>query len=984
MKPLKLRFAGIGSYPGLVEIDFDDLNPKGLYLIVGPTGAGKTTLLDAMTFALYGKVPSDRENAIVSLHSHRDDPFIEFEFSHADRHYLVHREPALPNKQTAPSKQWIRILDAAGAEISTITSSKRVTEECTAVIGLSADEFNQVILLPQGKFQRFLMAKGSEKQIVLQTIFGTYVYRRFVEKLVFAAKALEADLATKRLVVENQQAVISSNVQAIAPLEIVKNLEGIKHDPPSLIAELKNQASRLGSIADTALKAFGKKQRAKEAADRDVRRFDDTQTLKELLTLQAKTQAPVDAAKLALSASQRAKPVSEAVIARNQLVADFDAQTAQVSQLRKSIHQVAQSFKVSPELIEPFTTAITTASPSILAKQFEKISVSLESASEEFEEIETLEAQLKEDSESLKSDTAELAKAEKEARAIQTLVTKTTERLKSAREKSKGLPAAQKAVEEFESLLEKADIESAQLGLLELSEALGKAQAKFDKAQKEFRKAQDARSKELAGFLAESLEDGEPCPVCGSPDHPSKAKISGGSDIDLEKLELTRNEAQKALTNAERDVKDAQKAVTDAEKFVAELPSKSQQELLYKNLEKLTAFNDAVDELADELETHQENLSVAKEDISEIKSRIKLLTESETRTTKRLAQLEASTKLVGSKAAVSKARERIDEVSDLLLNLADSSTILDSLEGGRKQAVKVVEAELKKSQFATEALAVAATLDTNKEDELTELVNKFAERETRILKIEAAIGLEPVPLTRPDLATIDEDLRESEELAEETSKAANAVSGALEQIESAYQVITDSAPMIKELQAQAIKASSMATVFEKGATGQLGLEVWVQRTLFEEVCLVANGQLGALSSNRYSLTLDQEEGGISKRRGSGLDIYVLDSHTGKTRPVQTMSGGEQFMASLALALALAEVVQRHSGGIELPCLFIDEGFGGLDGEALDLAIDLLGKLHASGRTVGIITHVEAMQEQLPIGIRVTKTDRGSSLEVLSN
>ena len=296
----------------------------------------------------------------------------------------------------------------------------------------------------------------------------------------------------------------------------------------------------------------------------------------------------------------------------------------------------------------------------------------------------------------------------------------------------------------------------------------------------------------------------------------------------------------------------------------------------------------------------------------------------------------------------------------------------------------MVEAELKKSQFATEALAVAATLDTNKEDELTELVNKFAERETRILKIEAAIGLEPVPLTRPDLATIDEDLRESEELAEETSKAANAVSGALEQIESAYRVITDSAPMIKELQAQAIKASSMATVFEKGATGQLGLEVWVQRTLFEEVCLVANGQLGSLSSNRYSLTLDQEEGGISKRRGSGLDIYVLDSHTGKTRPVQTMSGGEQFMASLALALALAEVVQRHSGGIELPCLFIDEGFGGLDGEALDLAIDLLGKLHASGRTVGIITHVEAMQEQLPIGIRVTKTDRGSSLEVLSN
>ena len=183
------------------------------------------------------------------------------------------------------------------------------------------------------------------------------------------------------------------------------------------------------------------------------------------------------------------------------------------------------------------------------------------------------------------------------------------------------------------------------------------------------------------------------------------------------------------------------------------------------------------------------------------------------------------------------------------------------------------------------------------------------------------------------------------------------------------------------------KAESIAAVFDKGANGpdgQLSLEMWVQRTRFEEVCLVANTQLRELSANRYSLTLEQQEGGVAKSRGSGLDIYVLDSYTGYTRPVQSMSGGEQFIASLALALALAEVVQRHAGGIELPCLFIDEGFGSLDLESLDLAIDVLGKIHAAGRTVGIITHVETMQQQLPIGIRVNKTDQGSTLEVLTN
>ena len=131
------------------------------------------------------------------------------------------------------------------------------------------------------------------------------------------------------------------------------------------------------------------------------------------------------------------------------------------------------------------------------------------------------------------------------------------------------------------------------------------------------------------------------------------------------------------------------------------------------------------------------------------------------------------------------------------------------------------------------------------------------------------------------------------------------------------------------------------------------------------------------------MTLEQEEGGVSKRRGSGLDIYVLDSN-GYTRPVQTLSGGEQFIAALSLALALAEVVQRHAGGIDLPCLFIDEGFGGLDLESLDRAIDVLGKIQATGRTIGIITHVQMMQDQLPIGIRVNKSDRGSTLEVLAS
>jgi exonuclease SbcC len=192
-------------------------------------------------------------------------------------------------------------------------------------------------------------------------------------------------------------------------------------------------------------------------------------------------------------------------------------------------------------------------------------------------------------------------------------------------------------------------------------------------------------------------------------------------------------------------------------------------------------------------------------------------------------------------------------------------------------------------------------------------------------------------------------------------------------------------PKAQETAQRAESAQALFKVVANGAGSgenlQLGLEEWVQRTLFEEVCLVATTQLQKLSNNRYFLTLEPEGAKMRKRAG-GLELYVLDSHNGKTRSVHTLSGGEQFLTSLALALALAEVVQRHAGGMQLSTLFIDEGFGSLDSETLEQATSVLTKLQDIGRTVGLITHVESMVERLPIGIRITKTNSGSTLELV--
>ena len=350
-------------------------------------------------------------------------------------------------------------------------------------------------------------------------------------------------------------------------------------------------------------------------------------------------------------------------------------------------------------------------------------------------------------------------------------------------------------------------------------------------------------------------------------------------------------------------------------------------------------------------------------------------------------QLQAKVSKVGQPQHVTNGLSVCKQLKNGVAELERFVTQGDMLKGEAQLATSNASAALDNSPFSNENAARAAFLAGDERTRLKKSVGAFDAIDLEIIKLNAAIGTEPVPKDRPDLDDLGERLQAAENASRELSSHVTGVKLASEQIDAARKVISTIEAAIEGKASNFGKAESITAVFDKGAgvgSGQLSLEMWVQRTRFEEVCLVANTQLRELSANRYSLTLEQQEGGVAKSRGSELDIYVLDSYTGYTRPVQSMSGGEQFIASLALALALAEVVQRHAGGIELPCLFIDEGFGSLDLESLDLAIDVLGKIHAAGRTVGIITHVETMQQQLPIGIRVNKTDQGSTLEVLTN
>jgi exonuclease SbcC len=986
VKPMRLSFSGIGPYPESAEIDFNELNTKGIYLIVGPTGAGKTTLFDAMAFALYGKVASDRASDIVSAYDHRHNPKIEFTFSHSNRTYVVHRELALPDKKPIPSQQWLREIGPTGKEINTVTGSKEVSEKCRQLLGLNADEFTQVILLPQGKFQRFLMATGSDKQKILQTIFGTLSYRAIVEELRTTVNHYWSDIQQDRQMIDQQWATIDASLEIIGNNRIISNVPDPHRDLHATVTFLANRFSELKHLELDAKKALAEVTRLHTKAKQDSDRFDKAVRLQALREQHKSVGKLIEVVRERLSAHNAAIPVADSANERNVCEADLKKAEGAVHATRASLKRTAARIKLPSTLTAKFLSTVAKSSPSDLTRELSKLNQTLLDGSASLSELSDLSKQLATNGREHRRLKSRLELLQRTLTERKRSVDLANRRVVEARKKTKGLSTAHSEVSELDVLLEKSDIAGAQRTLKEKTTLLKSAQSRFERAERVWQSDNKLLSQEYAGHLAAALMLNEACPVCGSKAHPRKAKMSRRA-VNIAASKTAHDKALEALTNAKRDVREAEKALAVARENAAKLPSPSAQKSIRHKYNELTAIDSSMDDQVKALNEASENLADVTVAASNLKQELAVCVNEGATLTRRHAIIQERVSHIGKLESIKNALKICKLLREHIAMLEKLVARHQTLTGETSNAAAKALSALRKSPFPTEREARAALLNDRERAELTKSAESFDANEIEILKLEAAIGTEPIPKVRPDLEVLGEQVKSAETRFEETSTAVTQLAMANKQIDEARKRIGAVEGAIENKISNWEKAEAITTVFERGAggpDGQLSLEMWIQRTRFEEVCLVANTQLRELSANRYSLTLEKSEGGLKKSRGSGLDIYVLDSYTGKTRPVQSMSGGEQFIASLALALALAEVVQRHAGGIELPCLFIDEGFGSLDLESLDRAIDVLAKLHASGRTVGIITHVETMQQQLPIGIRVDKTDQGSTLNVLQS
>ena len=869
MRPLVVTMEAFGPYAGTQTLDFADLRGVGFFLITGPTGSGKTTVLDAMSFALYGETSGgperDGARSGAAMRSDHADPAtltrVRFDFSLGADLYRVERvpeqdRPKVRGEGTTTEGQdatlWRLRRDGAGAlepdGRPLAMGWSKVTAKAEDILGFRAEQFRQVVMLPQGRFQQFLEADSGQREQILRALFETGRYDAIERALHDEALALKRKAETN--LTQCGEVLRQAGTDSADALDDRCARLALDH---SEACQHADQAERDDKAAQQAL-AHGKE------ATRRLQESEEAAT--EVAALAAR-DGEVQARRRELEAARRA---------------------AEVADVARQTVQSAAELAAATEELEGATKAADDAARALAAARAE------------------LDVQA--------SRAGEREHAADEVRRLQAFEDG-AEALSGAR---RGLELAAAGLGTSRTSCERAD--AAWIAARDRAAAL---EAAWGEAQ--------------AGLLAGSLAEGQPCPVCGSTDHPAPAALpqEAPSQDDLEEARTQAAAALDARDRERESLRAAQAAHAGAEALAGERADGIPPELAEPK--KLEAALAGARRMAKDLTEAWERATSA-------------VHECEVAASRRTAEREAAG------VSLTRAAERAEAARGLL--------------GERLAACG----------FAGEDALAAATRPPRTVEELAVLVTEHDEAKLRAaerqrIAEQAAAGLEPPQLESLELAAgLTAGAARTANAAAATLKADAATAEGL--LERLRQLETEAAGV-------AVRYESVGRLADV-ATGRTGRRISFQSyalgAFLDDVLVAASARLRLMSKNRFSLDRTEERSG--RRQSAGLDLVVYDAWTGATRAVSTLSGGEKFMAALSLALGLAEVVQAFAGGIRLETVFVDEGFGSLDDESLDLAISALEGLHAGGRLVGIISHVGELRERIDARLVVTSGKSGST------
>ena len=1015
MKIRWLRIVGIGPFAGAHTVDFSSFEDSGLFLLEGPTGAGKSTLIDAITFALYGDVARTKDaskDRLRSNHISDSDPSeVDLVFEVATGLYRVTRTPAYTpagKKSQRNSKSTLaRVVEDPDAPdgwrtIEAVASGPRdVGYEIPTIVGLDKDQFLQTIVLPQGKFSQFLTATSDAREQILRDIFDTQIYSDFTKALTDAAAS------SKRGIEERRVAALGA-FERVRSLDAAFGNDAATDEADGVAAAAEEAGLDAGAEDSSAVTLWTRRacERAREAHAQTVRLAEAATASARVAAgalAQGRALAEAQAEHARVSATLAALTASSESIASDRefarqarralTVAPFDAARAEASaRLEAAGDQVAA---LSPALGDELSIDPACLTPQVVADLRERAQQMRDEATRtrgSLQEALALERSLPEARagiESLRSRreqaSARIASIEAEREELPQRIEQGAQALRLMRADADTLPEAASALRAINERLDasmQADLLRA--ALLGASDELREATAAAKLANAAAADGHDLWIAQSASALARELEEDAPCPVCGSTTHPTPAPAADG--------EITREQVaalDQARDRAEATLRDAQARHQDLVRRIAQL-----NEVAGAPTPTLETERDRAAELVATLEALSPQITEIEAALAQERARLDGLTDALTRAREGAASLastlqERESALSGALARVEAERSgfaslteraaHLDECAHRAASLAGACADWDNARAAHAQAQRsLADALEEQGQQADSWRSFLLPLPR-----LEALEARVAAHDKELFAAREALASER--LTRaasaptPDVEALTEASRRADEDAASAARASGILEQHCAQLDAARTSLERALDALARAREQAGPIRRLADIAAASGPENLAstpLAAWVLIARLEDVLAAANPRLERISSGRYQLVAVSDDGTSSRK--SGLGLAIVDHDTEAVRSPRTLSGGETFYTSLALALGLADVVTAEAGGVELRTMFIDEGFGSLDSHTLALVMEQLQALRCAGRTVGVISHVEEMATQIADQIQVRPLPEGGS------
>ncbi|MCQ4122390.1 AAA family ATPase [Rhodococcus tibetensis] len=992
MRLHRLEVEAFGPFANSVEVDFDRLGADGLFLLHGHTGAGKTTVLDAVAFALYGTVPGARKDGKRLLSDHAPAgsvPTVTLETTIAGRRLRLVRSPEFdrPKRRGTGTikenaKATLTWLDGRGENLSRIPD---IAEEVGRLMGMSADQFFQVVLLPQGEFARFLRADNEERGQLLERLFDTTRFGTVEEWFLSRRRTSAHDLDEHQRSID----VLIAKVATAAGIE-----GGADADPVTWAHKLEEEARATRDVAVDELEGV----KCDAARTRDA--LAEARRIVELQNRRA--QAEAELTEYEAGASERAVLAAEVAEARRAepvaaVVREADAARDKAAMAARRVAAIADRLCSTPggaEVVEQLSWPPNNQEREHLRsciRSWRDDVVRLDGVLAESEIADRLDAELdrlRARQFALADTRAELSREREE---LPGAIRDAERALDEAENARVSLPALEDVrARAADAAAAAAELRTCRAGRGALERAVLGARQEHQDAREHWLTLLQRRILGMAAELASTLEDGEPCQVCGSVEHPAPAAAS--------ELLVTKADEDSALAaeqQAAAKVNTAVEALTTAERAIDVLVQRCGDGDVAELDVELAAAEAAVHratELGERAASRAQHLGELRDRESQLHARshdlaVDAATVAE-KITSGVAQLEEIRARVSEAADDDRSpaarRSRIEVLADAASDLLDARDEGAVAEASAGELAAKAELLSREAGFAETSAAVAAVRSVARQDEIDALLTAARDAEVgarRVLddpEIVAVADAPPVDLV---------SAQQAHDAAAEAVNVAVAVASEAERrlldLERYAGQLERTAAAIAPMQAEHEELAALAEVIAgRGQNSRkMSLRSYVLAARLEEVAVSASARLSRMSAGRYSFVHTDEAGPRGRRGGLGLDIR--DDYTGVVRSAKTLSGGESFLASLSLALGLADVVAAESGGVVLDTMFIDEGFGTLDADTLDSVMGVLDELRDGGRVVGIVSHVDEMRQRIPSRLHVIRGRTGSTVEVIA-